>query len=204
LYYNIAYGRPSATREEVMEASRMAGLHDAVLHMPHGYETRVGERGLKLSGGEKQRVAIARTILKNAPLIVYDEATSNLDAETEFVRFVFSIYFFQFYFFSILLLVFILLVTSFVMLCCIGIHLLWMIFCFFVQMSCVRIVEYHGGAASIGIISNVALYRSSSGDGQDHNFSLSLHKLHFRLSTPMRFWCSNAAKWSNAAGTKNY
>ncbi|VDN36429.1 unnamed protein product, partial [Cylicostephanus goldi] len=105
IYYNLAYGNPHASREEVMEASRLADLHDSVERMPEGYDTLVGERGLKLSGGEKQRVAIARAILKvilihclsgekqrvaiarailkDAPLIVYDEATSSLDAITE-------------------------------------------------------------------------------------------------------------------------
>ncbi|CAB3407183.1 unnamed protein product [Caenorhabditis bovis] len=83
IYYNLAYGRPSASREEVMNAAKMADLHDSVLRMPNGYDTLVGERGLKLSGGEKQRVAIARAILKGSPLVVYDEATSSLDAITE-------------------------------------------------------------------------------------------------------------------------
>lgn len=83
IYYNLAYGRPSATREEVLQAAKMADLHESVLRMPNGYETLVGERGLKLSGGEKQRVAIARAILKNAPFVIYDEATSSLDAITE-------------------------------------------------------------------------------------------------------------------------
>jgi ABC-type transport system involved in Fe-S cluster assembly fused permease/ATPase subunit len=67
----------------VYDVARIADLHDAILRMPRGYETIVGERGLKISGGEKQRVAIARAILKNAPVIVYDEATSSLDAITE-------------------------------------------------------------------------------------------------------------------------
>ncbi|CAJ0944564.1 unnamed protein product, partial [Mesorhabditis belari] len=83
IYYNLAYGNPDATREEVLEAAKMADLHESVTRMPNGYDTIVGERGLKLSGGEKQRVAIARAILKNAPLVVYDEATSSLDALTE-------------------------------------------------------------------------------------------------------------------------
>uniref|UniRef100_A0A1I7ULE9 Iron-sulfur clusters transporter ABCB7, mitochondrial n=1 Tax=Caenorhabditis tropicalis TaxID=1561998 RepID=A0A1I7ULE9_9PELO len=83
IYYNLAYGRPSASKEEVIEAAKMADLHESVLRMPNGYETLVGERGLKLSGGEKQRVAIARAILKNAPFVIYDEATSSLDAITE-------------------------------------------------------------------------------------------------------------------------
>jgi len=83
IYYNIMYGNISATKEEVINAAKMADIHSAVLTMPHGYETQVGERGLKLSGGEKQRVAIARAILKDAPLLVYDEATSSLDSITE-------------------------------------------------------------------------------------------------------------------------
>ncbi|MEZ4336752.1 MAG: ABC transporter ATP-binding protein/permease [Sandaracinaceae bacterium] len=81
--YNIAYGRPAATLEEVHEAARMAELHEFVARLPEGYETKVGERGLKLSGGEKQRVAIARTILKAPPILVLDEATSALDTATE-------------------------------------------------------------------------------------------------------------------------
>ena len=81
--YNIAYGRPSATQEEIEDAARHAQVHDFVLRLPDGYDTRVGERGLKLSGGEKQRVAIARTILKNQPILLFDEATSALDTRTE-------------------------------------------------------------------------------------------------------------------------
>lgn len=83
IYYNIAYGRPGASREEVMEAARSAHIHDFVMSLPDGYNTQVGERGLKLSGGEKQRVAIARTVLKNPPILVFDEATSALDSRTE-------------------------------------------------------------------------------------------------------------------------
>ncbi len=83
LYYNIAYGRPGATREEVEEAARLARLHDFVRSMPDGYNSMVGERGLKLSGGEKQRVAIARTILKRPGIMLFDEATSALDTHTE-------------------------------------------------------------------------------------------------------------------------
>ena len=83
IYYNIAYGRPDASREEVIEAARAARIHEFVERLPDGYDTRVGERGLKLSGGEKQRVAIARTLLKNPPIMVFDEATSALDSETE-------------------------------------------------------------------------------------------------------------------------
>jgi ATP-binding cassette subfamily B protein len=81
--YNIAYGRPGATQEEIEDAARHAQVHDFVMRLPDGYDTRVGERGLKLSGGEKQRVAIARTILKNPPILVLDEATSALDTRTE-------------------------------------------------------------------------------------------------------------------------
>lgn len=83
LMYNLKYARPSATDEEVFEACRAASIHDKILAFPDGYETRVGERGLKLSGGEKQRVAIARTILKNPRIILLDEATAALDTETE-------------------------------------------------------------------------------------------------------------------------
>ena len=81
--YNIAYGRPGATDAEVEEAARLAQVHDFVLKLPDGYRTRVGERGLKLSGGEKQRVAIARTILKDPRILILDEATSALDTRTE-------------------------------------------------------------------------------------------------------------------------
>lgn len=81
--YNIAYGRPDATEEEIFEAAKLAQVHDFVLRMPDGYNTMVGERGLKLSGGEKQRVAIARTILKNPRILILDEATSALDTRTE-------------------------------------------------------------------------------------------------------------------------
>ena len=81
--YNIAYGRPGASQEEVEEAARLARIHDFVSSLPDGYDTMVGERGLKLSGGEKQRVAIARTILKDPKILIFDEATSALDTHTE-------------------------------------------------------------------------------------------------------------------------
>jgi ATP-binding cassette subfamily B protein len=81
--YNIAYGRPGASAAEIEHAARLAQVHDFVLRLPEGYDTRVGERGLKLSGGEKQRVAIARSILKNPRILILDEATSALDTRTE-------------------------------------------------------------------------------------------------------------------------
>jgi len=81
--YNIRYGRPEATSAEVREAARLAQIHDFIMTLPQGYDSLVGERGLKLSGGEKQRVAIARTILKSPPILMLDEATSALDSHTE-------------------------------------------------------------------------------------------------------------------------
>jgi ATP-binding cassette, subfamily B, heavy metal transporter len=81
--YNVRYGRPSASDEEVYDAAKLAHIHDFVMSLPQGYDTMVGERGLKLSGGEKQRVSIARTILKSPPILILDEATSALDTRTE-------------------------------------------------------------------------------------------------------------------------
>ncbi len=83
IYYNLAYGRPGASREEIHRAAAMAHIHAFIDSLPQGYETLVGERGLKLSGGEKQRVAIARAILKRPRILVFDEATSSLDTGTE-------------------------------------------------------------------------------------------------------------------------
>jgi ATP-binding cassette, subfamily B, heavy metal transporter len=81
--YNIAYGKPGATQSEIEAAAKSAQIHDFIVSLPDGYESAVGERGLKLSGGEKQRVAIARTLLKHPALLIFDEATSALDSETE-------------------------------------------------------------------------------------------------------------------------
>ncbi len=83
IYYNIAYGNPQASEEEVYQAARMADIHGFIESLPQGYQTVVGERGLKLSGGEKQRVAIARVILKRPRILVFDEATSSLDSRSE-------------------------------------------------------------------------------------------------------------------------
>nr|CAH8864068.1 unnamed protein product [Trichobilharzia regenti] len=83
IFYNLQYGNLKATPEEVYEAARLADIANAIERMPHGYETQVGERGLKLSGGEKQRISIARALLKKAPILIYDEATSSLDTITE-------------------------------------------------------------------------------------------------------------------------
>ncbi|GLQ75248.1 ABCB family ABC transporter ATP-binding protein/permease [Vibrio penaeicida] len=83
IQYNIAYGRPDASQNEIIEAAKAAKIHHFIEQLPDGYQTQVGERGLKLSGGEKQRVGIARTLLKNPPILLLDEATSALDTETE-------------------------------------------------------------------------------------------------------------------------
>jgi ATP-binding cassette subfamily B protein len=83
IYYNIQYARPSAQRSQVETAAKMADIHDFICGLPEGYESIVGERGLKLSGGEKQRVAIARVILKRPQILIFDEATSSLDSRSE-------------------------------------------------------------------------------------------------------------------------
>jgi ATP-binding cassette subfamily B protein len=83
IYYNINYGRPAASHDEVVAAAKAAHIHGFIESLPQGYLTRVGERGLKLSGGEKQRVAIARALLKDPPILIFDEATSALDSKTE-------------------------------------------------------------------------------------------------------------------------
>jgi len=83
IYYNIVYGKPTASKEQVIEAAKKAMIHHAIIAMPEGYDTVVGERGLKLSGGEKQRLAIARVLLRDPPILFCDEATSAIDSSTE-------------------------------------------------------------------------------------------------------------------------
>jgi ATP-binding cassette subfamily B protein len=83
IFYNIAFGRPDSTTEDVEEAARLAQIHDFITSLPDGYDSLVGERGLKLSGGEKQRIAIARAVLKRPRIFLFDEATSALDSHTE-------------------------------------------------------------------------------------------------------------------------
>jgi len=80
---NIAYGRPEATPEEIIQAAKMANAHDFISEMPHGYDSLVGERGLTLSGGQRQRIGIARAIVRNAPILILDEPTAALDTESE-------------------------------------------------------------------------------------------------------------------------
>ena len=88
IYENIKYGNLNANQADIYKAAQAADLHDSIINMPHGYQTIVGERGTKLSGGEKQRLAIARCTLKNPKFVIYDEATSSLDSMTEKVGFI--------------------------------------------------------------------------------------------------------------------
>jgi len=83
IYFNIQYAKPGANKEEIEQAARLANIHDFIEQLPQQYETIVGERGLKLSGGEKQRIAIARAVLKNPRIVIFDEATSSLDSQSE-------------------------------------------------------------------------------------------------------------------------
>ena len=83
IYENIAYGKPGATREEVIQAAKNANAHEFIMSFPNGYDTDIGQRGIKLSGGQKQRLSIARVFLKNPPILIFDEATSALDNESE-------------------------------------------------------------------------------------------------------------------------
>jgi ATP-binding cassette subfamily B protein len=80
---NLAYARPQSTQEEIEEAAKAANIHDVIMSFPNGYETMVGERGYRLSGGEKQRIAIARVLLKDPPVVILDEATSAMDTNSE-------------------------------------------------------------------------------------------------------------------------